>query len=119
MQGNVYIHILYYIFIFIIHHVYIYLYILYLYYICYICYVKFRCDIHPQYISTNGLQQNPSRSRSVPEGLANTAQNCECIWNYRNRWQSCSFRQPSTSTATLSTTTTKPIQVVEQITTSV
>lgn len=77
-----------------------------------------RCDIHqqqptpsnqqqhqynPQVIS-NGLQYHPSRSRSVPEGLA---QGCECNWN-RYRWQSSTMCKNM-----------RPIQVVEQITTSV
>ncbi|XP_058452063.1 uncharacterized protein LOC131430851 isoform X1 [Malaya genurostris] len=61
---------------------------------------------------TNGLQNNPSRSRSVPEGLANNhgavANDCHlnhCHWTNANGTNFC---RP-----------TRPIQVVEQITTSV
>lgn len=74
-----------------------------------------RCDVHTQQPHSNGLRQYPSRSRSVPEGLANPGmqlhQNCECQWNCRHRWQSVSFRNPPV--------TQRPIHVVEQITTSV
>lgn len=63
----------------------------------------------------NGLQQHPSRSRSVPEGLAHVSSGngggsgggCECHLNRRN-WRSSSLRHPNRS-----------VQVVEQITTSV
>uniref|UniRef100_A0A904MV87 Monocarboxylate transporter n=2 Tax=Culex quinquefasciatus TaxID=7176 RepID=A0A904MV87_CULQU len=71
-----------------------------------------------QYFCTNGLQHNPSRSRSVPEGLANGghqrgggtgAGDCHhwnhCHWTTTN---GVNFCRP-----------TRPIQVVEQITTSV
>lgn len=54
----------------------------------------------------NGLQQHPSRSRSVPEGLAYVSSGCECQFNRRN-WRSSSLRHPNR------------VQVVEQITTSV
>lgn len=69
-----------------------------------------RCDMRRQYVPTvvsNGLQQHPSRSRSVPEGLAHVSSGCECNFNRRN-WRSSSFRHPNRS-----------VQVVEQITTSV
>ena len=73
---------------------------------------RIRCDIHHQYapVPSNGLQQHPSRSRSVPEGLAHVSSHgCECHLNRRsNRWKSSSFRHHS-----------RPVQVVEQITTSV
>lgn len=72
------------------------------------CAIFSRCELHPQPIPTNGLRQYPSRSRSVPEGLAHPIPCCDCQWNCRNRWQSSSFRHLA-----------KPIQVVEQITTSV
>lgn len=71
-----------------------------------------RCDLHRQYnnqVVTNGLQNHPSRSRSVPEGLAHVSTQpgfeCHCS---RNHWRSQSFRHPNRS-----------VQVVEQITTSV
>lgn len=75
-----------------------------------------RCDLRRQYtqqIAANGLQQHPSRSRSVPEGLAHVSSQpgCECHWNYQstnNRWRSSSFRHPN-----------RPVTVVEQMTTSV
>ncbi|XP_053692970.1 uncharacterized protein LOC128741289 [Sabethes cyaneus] len=63
------------------------------------------------YFCTNGLQHNPSRSRSVPEGLATgyrTAAECHlnhCHWTTANGTNFC---RP-----------TRPVQVVEQITTSV
>ncbi|XP_031623034.1 monocarboxylate transporter 1-like [Contarinia nasturtii] len=70
-----------------------------------------RCDLHRQYnnqVVANGLQHHPSRSRSVPEGLAHVSnQGIECHCS-RNRWRSQSFRHPNRS-----------VQVVEQITTSV
>ncbi|XP_062705982.1 monocarboxylate transporter 12 isoform X2 [Aedes albopictus] len=60
----------------------------------------------------NGLQSNPSRSRSVPEGLANGHRSgaADCHWNHCH-WTTANgvnFCRP-----------TRPIQVVEQITTSV
>ncbi|XP_055636261.1 monocarboxylate transporter 7-like [Toxorhynchites rutilus septentrionalis] len=61
--------------------------------------------------ATNGLQSNPSRSRSVPEGLANPHRTpADCHWNHCH-WTTANgmnFCRP-----------TRPIQVVEQITTSV
>lgn len=70
-----------------------------------------RCDLNRQHnqVVANGLQQHPSRSRSVPEGLAHvsTQPGYECHCN-RNHWRSSSFRHPNRS-----------VQVVEQITTSV
>ncbi|XP_055596121.1 uncharacterized protein LOC129746484 isoform X2 [Uranotaenia lowii] len=66
------------------------------------------------YFCSNGLQSNPSRSRSVPEGLATGHQpeagpDCHswnhCHWTTAN---GVNFCRP-----------TRPVQVVEQITTSV
>ncbi|XP_065085064.1 monocarboxylate transporter 2-like [Ochlerotatus camptorhynchus] len=65
----------------------------------------------PGYICANGLQNNPSRSRSVPEGLAHSHRGpADCHWNHCH-WTTANgvnFCRP-----------TRPIQVVEQITTSV
>lgn len=62
-------------------------------------------------VCANGLQNNPSRSRSVPEGLANGHRGgADCHWNHCH-WTTANgvnFCRP-----------TRPIQVVEQITTSV
>lgn len=76
----------------------------------------FRCEMHSHHPNTttaysNGLRQHPSRSRSVPEGLAHyPMQGCDCQWSscHNNRWHTGSFRHHS-----------RPIHVVEQITTSV
>lgn len=71
----------------------------------------FRCEVHSHPNSySNGLRQHPSRSRSVPEGLAHyPMQGCDCQWScHNNRWHTGSFRHHS-----------RPIHVVEQITTSV
>lgn len=65
----------------------------------------------PGNICANGLQNNPSRSRSVPEGLAHSHRGpADCHWNHCH-WTTANgvnFCRP-----------TRPIQVVEQITTSV
>lgn len=71
--------------------------------------IHFRCDLHRQHshIPLNGLQQHPSRSRSVPEGLAHSSSQhgCECHANCpNNRWRSSSFRHYRN----------RPVQVVEQ-----
>lgn len=69
-----------------------------------------RRDLHREYnqVVTNGLQHHPSRSRSVPEGLAHgSIQGVECHCS-RNHWRSQSFRHLK-----------RPMHVVEQITTSV
>lgn len=71
-----------------------------------------RCDLqrlHSNQVVSNGLQQHPSRSRSVPEGLAHvsTQPGIECHCS-RNHWRSSSFRHPN-----------RGVHVVEQITTSV
>ncbi|XP_062547904.1 monocarboxylate transporter 2-like isoform X1 [Armigeres subalbatus] len=60
---------------------------------------------------SNGLQNNPSRSRSVPEGLANSHRGAgDCHWNH------CHW---TTANGVNFCRSTRPIQVVEQITTSV
>lgn len=74
--------------------------------------IQIRCDLHRQHahIPLNGLQQHPSRSRSVPEGLAHTSsqRGCECHANCLN-----------SRTNSLRHYRKRPVQVVEQITTSV
>ncbi|XP_055684488.1 monocarboxylate transporter 12 [Lutzomyia longipalpis] len=69
-----------------------------------------RCDIHRSQCNINGFQGHPSRSRSVPEGLAFTSHGCDCHWaTGRCAW-------PSTGNCYSGG---QPLQVVEQITTSV
>lgn len=77
--------------------------------------VPYRCELHsnhntPQTYPMNGLQNHPSRSRSVPEGLGFASQSHEAHGNHC-RWTTpggVHFCRP-----------VRPIQVVEQITTSV
>lgn len=67
-----------------------------------------RYDTQRSYATSNGLQQHPSRSRSVPEGLG-------CI-PQSNHGCECQFSRGRSSTICRSS---RPIHVVEQITTSV
>lgn len=78
--------------------------------LCFLCLLHLiRCDLprHHNQVVANGLQQHPSRSRSVPEGLASVHPGTDCHCN-RNHWRSSNFRHPNRS-----------VHVVEQITTSV